>query len=72
MMLNDSNTIKNTIYFFNAFGWIALGLVLIYNISILAVMMIDLWNDCWKGGNLKCMDEIRKEYYWEKVMNYED
>lgn len=35
-------------------------------------MLIDLWVDCWRGGNLKGMDEIRKEFYWEKVKNYEN
>lgn len=56
---------------FNVFGWIILVLVIGYNFTIILAMLVDLWRDCWRGGNLSVMDEIRREYYWEKINQYE-
>lgn len=53
------------------FGWIILVLVIGYNFAIIVATLADLWRDCWRGGNLSVMDEIRREYYWEKINQYE-
>ena len=64
MITRDEEKLAEMAQFFNTVGWIILILVFSFNIVIIAVMMIDLWRDCWKGGSLYVMDQIRKEYYW--------
>ena len=56
---------------FFMFGWIALGLVFIYNIGFIVLACINLWQQC-KYTNRELMDENRRNYYFQKLNDYEE
>lgn len=71
-MLNDQARIPTLAYWFNLLGWIGFIFVVFFNFSVIIITIVDFIRMCKVGNTLHQMDEIRRDYYWEKVKKYED
>lgn len=69
-MLNNPNTIKNTIQSFYRFGWIGFGMVFFFNCGFIALGIYDTVIGCRKS-NREMMDEARRTFYYNKLKTYE-
>ena len=57
--------------FYYAIGWIAFGLICLYNVSFLALFCFNWYQDC-NYTNREIMERSRKDYYFKKLKEYEE
>jgi hypothetical protein len=67
-LMRGTNQVWATWFFL--FGWIALGVLILYNVGFIVLAFINLWQMC-KFTNRELMDENRRDYYFEKLNDYE-
>lgn len=67
---DDPNTLQSSVNSYYGVGWFGFVLVWTFNIGFIVLTIIDVVLGC-RRSNRQMMDEARRIYYYDKVIDYE-